>query len=209
MSNEVAGLFLDEAVKAFRSQKALADKAFAQVTDEEFFVQLDDESNSIALIIQHMAGNMLSRWTDFLTTDGEKPDRNRDMEFVLTPQATREQLLARWEEGWSCAFKAIESLRPEDVDGRVLIRGEEHTVLKAILRQCAHYAQHVGQIILLAKHFRSGEWKSLSIPRNRSADFNASMAGRGQPAQEQSRRGSRRRREWSARVKVTGSSYAG
>jgi hypothetical protein len=182
MSNEVAGLFLDEAVKTFRSQKALADKAFAQVKDEEFFVSLDEESNSIAVIIQHLAGNMLSRWTDFLTTDGEKPDRNRDMEFVLTRDTTRAQLLARWEEGWTCAFNAIESLRPEDVAGRVLIRGEEHTVLKAILRQTSHYAQHVGQIILLAKHFRSGEWKSLSIPRNRSADFNARMAERADDA---------------------------
>jgi hypothetical protein len=169
MNEELARLFLDEAVKTFRSQKALADKALAQIADEEFFVQLDAESNSIAVIIKHMAGNMLSRWTDFLTTDGEKPDRNRDMEFVLTPEINRESILARWEEGWNCAFKAVESLRTEDVEKIVFIRGEEHTVMKAVLRQIAHYAQHVGQIVFLAKHFRADEWQSLSIPRNRSA----------------------------------------
>jgi hypothetical protein len=169
MNEEPARLFLDEAVKTFRSQKALADKALAQIADEEFFVQLDAESNSIAVIIKHMAGNMLSRWTDFLTTDGEKPDRNRDMEFVLPPEISRESILARWEEGWSCAFQAVESLRPEDVERIVFIRGEEHTVMKAVMRQVAHYAQHVGQIVFLAKHFRADEWKSLSIPRNRSA----------------------------------------
>lgn len=176
MSNETAELFLDEAIKTFRSQKALADKAMAQLKDEEFFVTLDAESNSIAVIIKHMAGNMLSRWTDFLTTDGEKPDRNRDMEFVITPQTTRAGLMARWEEGWACALRAVESLKPEDAGKIVYIRGEEHTVMKAVMRQVAHYAQHVGQIIFLAKHLRSSEWQSLSIPRNRSAEFNAEMA---------------------------------
>lgn len=176
MSNEAAKLFLDEAIQTFRSQKALADKALAQLRDEDFFVTLDAESNSIAVIIKHMAGNMLSRWTDFLTTDGEKPDRNRDMEFVITPETTGENIMARWEEGWSCALRAVESLKPEDVDRIVYIRGEEHTVTKAVLRQVAHYAQHVGQIIFLAKHLRSSEWKSLSIPRNRSAEFNAEMS---------------------------------
>src|SRR3712207_745145 len=116
MNNETAKLFLDEAVKTFRSQKALADGALAQLKDEDFFVQIDDESNSVAVIIKHMAGNMLSRWTDFLTTDGEKPDRNRDMEFVITPETTRESIIAYWEDGWACAFNAVESLRPEDVE---------------------------------------------------------------------------------------------
>lgn len=180
MNNNLAKLFLDEAIKSYRSQKALADKALAQLKDEEFFVTLDEESNSCAVIIKHMAGNMLSRWTDFLTSDGEKPDRHRDMEFVLTPEPTREEILARWEEGWRCTFQALESLQPEDVERIVLIRGEEHTVLKAILRQNAHYAQHVGQIIFLAKHLRSSGWQSLSIPRNRSAEFNAEMLGRKQ-----------------------------
>ncbi|HYO91324.1 MAG TPA: DUF1572 family protein, partial [Pyrinomonadaceae bacterium] len=152
MSNEVSKLFLDEAVQTFRGQKALADKALAQLKDEEFFKQLDEESNSVAVIIKHMAGNMLSRWTDFLTTDGEKPDRNRDMEFVMTPETTRESILAHWEEGWSRVFSAVESLQPEDVEKIVLIRGEEHTVIKAVLRQVSHYGQHVGQIVLLAMH---------------------------------------------------------
>lgn len=175
MSNELAKLFLEEAIQSYRGNKALADKAMAQLRDEEFFISLDAESNSIGVIIKHMAGNMLSRWTDFLTTDGEKPDRHRDAEFVLTPETTRDEILARWEEGWSRTFETLESLRPEDVEKTVLIRGEEHTVLKAIVRQNSHYAQHVGQIIFLAKHFRSHEWKSLSIPRNRSAEFNAQM----------------------------------
>src|SRR5919107_1503851 len=116
MSNEVAKLFLDEAVKTLRSNKALADKALAQLKDEEFFVSIDEESNSIGVIIKHMAGNMLSRWTDFLNSDGEKPDRNRDMEFVLTDKTTRAELMARWEEGWGCTFKTLESLQPEDVE---------------------------------------------------------------------------------------------
>ncbi|HEX8176328.1 MAG TPA: DUF1572 family protein [Pyrinomonadaceae bacterium] len=176
MSNETAKLFLDEAIETFRGQKALADKALAQLKDEEFFKQLDEESNSVAVIIKHMTGNMISRWTDFLTTDGEKPDRNRDMEFVMTPETSRDDLLARWEEGWSRVFSAVESLQPEDTEKIVLIRGEEHTVIKAVLRQVSHYGQHVGQIVLLAKHFKLGEWKTLSIPRNRSAEFNAEMA---------------------------------
>jgi hypothetical protein len=176
MSNEVAKLFLDEAVKTFRSNKALADKALAQLKDEEFLDTIDEESNSVGVIVKHLAGNMLSRWTDFLTTDGEKPDRQRDMEFVLTPATTRAELLSRWEEGWQCVFNAVESLQPEDVEKIVLIRGEEHTVMKAVIRQISHYAQHIGQIVFLAKHFRSAEWKTLSIPRNRSAEFNAYMS---------------------------------
>jgi hypothetical protein len=176
MSNEVARLFLDEAVKTFRSNKALADKALAQLKDEEFLVTIDEESNSVGVIIKHMTGNMFSRWTDFLTTDGEKPDRNRDMEFVLTPETTREELLVRWEEGWRCVFNAVESLQTEDVEKIVLIRGEEHTVMKAVIRQISHYAQHIGQIVFLAKHFRSAEWKTLSIPRNRSVEFNAALS---------------------------------
>ncbi|HKS28364.1 MAG TPA: DUF1572 family protein [Pyrinomonadaceae bacterium] len=176
MSNEAAKLFLDEAIGTFRGQKALGDKALAQLGDAEFFAKLDDESNSVAVIIKHMAGNMLSRWTDFLTTDGEKSDRNRDMEFVMTAETTRAEMLARWEEGWACTLGALESLQPEDVGKIVLIRGEEHTVVKAVLRQISHYGQHVGQIVLLAKHLRGGEWQTLSIPRNRSAEFNSEMA---------------------------------
>lgn len=176
MSDNLAKHFLDDAIKTFRDYKKLADKAFEQVTDEEFFVSLDEESNSIAVIIKHMAGNMLSRWTDFLTADGEKEWRNRDMEFVITKETTRDELLARWEEGWRVVFNAVEPLQPEDVERKVFIRGQEHTVMMAINRQLTHYAYHIGQIVFLAKHFRSSEWKSLSIPRNRSAEFNAYLA---------------------------------
>jgi hypothetical protein len=187
MSDNPAKLFLDESVKTFRSNKALADKALAQLKDEELFVTIDEESNSVGVIIKHMTGNMFSRWTDFLTTDGEKPDRNRDMEFVITPETTREELLARWEEGWKCVFNAVESLQPGDVEKIVLIRGEEHTVMKAVIRQVSHYAQHIGQIVFLAKHFRSSEWKTLSIPRNRSAEFNAQMEGQSKQMDEGTR----------------------
>jgi hypothetical protein len=136
-----------------------------------------------------MAGNMLSRWTDFLTSDGEKPDRHRDMEFVITKGTTREDLLAYWERGWACVFAAVEPLRPEDFERTVLIRGEEHSIIEAINRQLTHYAYHTGQIVFLAKHIRSGEWKSLSIPRNRSAEFNSYLEEKNKGADAEERRG--------------------
>jgi hypothetical protein len=173
MSDSIAKHYLEEALRSFRSYKKLAEKAFAQIDDREFFAALDEESNSIAVIIKHMSGNMFSRWTDFLTTDGEKPTRHRDMEFVITPEVTRGDLLERWESGWQCVFDAIKPLQPDDLSRVVFIRGEEHTVLQAINRQQTHYAMHIGQIIYLAKHFKSAEWQSLSIPRNRSADYNS------------------------------------
>jgi hypothetical protein len=120
-----------------------------------------------------MAGNMLSRWTDFLTTDGEKPNRQRDLEFEMLPGTTRDELLAFWEKGWQCVFAAIEPLEPDDLLRTVLIRGQEHTVMQAINRQIAHYSYHAGQIVYLAKHFKSSEWQTLSVPRNKSAEFNA------------------------------------
>jgi len=120
-----------------------------------------------------MAGNMISRWTDFLTTDGEKPERDRDMEFQMLPGTTRDEMLAYWEKGWKCVFDAVEPLQPEDLMRTVRIRGEDHTVIQAINRQLAHYAYHVGQIVFLTKHFKSSEWRSLSVPRNKSAEFNA------------------------------------
>ena len=163
--------YLTDALGSFRSHKKMAERALAQISDEEFFVTLDEESNSIAVIIKHMTGNMISRWTDFLTTDGEKADRHRDMEFVITPESTRSDLMKRWEAGWQCLFDAIEPLQPEDFNAKVLIRGEEHSIVEAINRQLTHYACHIGQIVFLAKHFKSTEWKSLSIPRNRSAGF--------------------------------------
>jgi hypothetical protein len=165
--------YLEDALSSFRAYKKLADKAIAQLKDEEFFVTLDEEGNSVAVVMKHMAGNMLSRWTDFLTSDGEKPNRNRDMEFVIEPHTTRDDVLAYWERGWKSVFDALEPLRPEDFEKKITIRGEEHTIVQAINRQLTHYAYHIGQIVFLAKHFRSAEWNSLSIPRNRSADFNA------------------------------------
>ena len=172
MAESLEQHYLNDAIASFRAYKKLAEKALAQVADAELFVTLDQESNSIAVIMKHMAGNMLSRWTDFLTSDGEKPDRNRDLEFVREPETTKADVLAYWERGWESVFKALESLQPEDFATKVLIRGEEHTIVQAINRQMTHYAYHIGQIVFLAKHFRSSEWTSLSIPRNRSAGFN-------------------------------------
>jgi hypothetical protein len=185
MDVALAEHYLADALRSFRDYKKLAERAFEQVTDEEFFRALDEEANSLAVIVRHMSGNMLSRWTDFLTTDGEKPDRNRDMEFVITEGTTRADVLERWEQGWRRLFGALEALRPEDVSRKVLIRGEEHTVVEAVNRQLTHYSYHTGQLVFLAKHFRSAAWKSLSVPRNRSAEFNAYMTGKaegGQPS---------------------------
>ena len=174
MSSEaIVQNYYEDSLSALRAYKKLAEKAIAQLKDEEFFITLDEEANSVAVVMKHMAGNMLSRWTDFLTSDGEKPNRNRDMEFVIEPQTTKDDVLAYWERGWQCVFAALEPLQPEDFEKTVLIRGEKHTIVQAINRQLMHYAYHIGQIVYLAKHFRSAEWKSLSIPRNRSADFNA------------------------------------
>lgn len=176
MDDAVGRNYLDDALMNFRDYKRLAERAFAQLSDEEFFVTLDEESNSIGVIIKHMAGNMISRWTDFLNSDGEKPDRNRDMEFVLAPETTKDDLIAHWERGWAQVFEAIEPLQPEDLARKVFIRGKAHTVVEAITRQLTHYAMHTGQIIFLAKHLRSTEWQTLSIPRNRSAQFNTYLS---------------------------------
>jgi Protein of unknown function (DUF1572) len=167
--------YLEDSLELFRYYKKLAERAMEQVTDEQLFATLDDESNSIAIVVKHIAGNMRSRWTDFLVADGEKPDRNRDSEFV-EPPPTREALLGVWEQGWSQLFRALEPLSDADLPRTVTIRGEPHSVMQAINRQVAHYAHHVGQIVMLAKHFASGHWQSLSIPRNRSADFNRRVA---------------------------------
>ncbi|MGO9124745.1 MAG: DUF1572 family protein [Terriglobales bacterium] len=169
---EVAQHYLEETRRQFRGQKRLSEGALAQLKDEELFVTLDPESNSVAILVKHLAGNMRSRFTDFLTTDCEKPDRHRDQEFELSSETTRADVMRWWESGWSCVFSAIEALRPEDLLRTVTIRGESHTVLQAINRQLAHYAGHIGQVVFLAKHLRSGEWKSLSIPRGQSEEFN-------------------------------------
>lgn len=171
--------YLADAIRTFRDYKMLAERAFAQIAEEDFFKTLDDESNSIAVNMKHMAGNMLSRWTDFLTTDGEKPERDRDIEFVILPGTTRNEMIAYWERGWQCVFDAVEPLTPDDLMRTVTIRGEDHTVTQAINRQIAHYAYHVGQIVFLAKHFKSSEWQSLSVPRNTSDEFNARIGKAG------------------------------
>jgi Protein of unknown function (DUF1572) len=163
--------YVQDAIALFRQYKKLAEGAMAQVADNDLFAVLDPEMNSIAVIAKHMAGNMRSRWTDFLTSDGEKPDRNRDSEFV-EPPATRKALIEVWEDGWRRVFDALEPLSDADLARTITIRGEPHSVMQAINRQVGHYAMHCGQIILLAKHFAGAEWKSLSVPRGRSAEFN-------------------------------------
>jgi hypothetical protein len=157
--------FLRESLDGFRALKSQAERALAQADDAAFFAVLDNESNSLAILVAHVAGNAVSRWTDFLTTDGEKPTRRRDAEFDLDPRLTRDQLMARWEDGWRALFGALEPLSAADLDRTVTIRGEPHTVMQAILRQIRHYAYHVGQIVQLAKHYRGADWQTLSLPR--------------------------------------------
>jgi hypothetical protein len=175
MALEFTTSYIQDGLAVFRQYKRLAERAMQQVTDEQLFAVLDPEANSIAIIVKHMAGNMRSRWTDFLTTDGEKPNRNRDNEFV-DPPATRSALLDEWEDGWSRIFSALEPLTDADLSRTITIRGEAHSVMQAINRQLAHYPHHVGQIVVLAKHFACDHWQSLSIPRNRSAEFNRKVA---------------------------------
>ena len=172
--------YLETTISSFRTYKTLADRAIAQVTDEQFFAALDAESNSIAVIVKHVAGNLRSRWTDFLTSDGEKADRDRDSEFEIGDSTTRIELTSSWDGGWQRAFQVLEALTPEDLTRTVHIRGEPHSVVKAIGRQLTHGAYHVGQIVFLAKHFAGGSWQTLTIPRGKSQAFNAAMASREQ-----------------------------
>ena len=165
--------YLDEARRSFRGYKRMADAGLAQLSDHDFFKSPDPESNCAALIVKHLGGNLRSRWTDFLTTDGEKPDRNRDQEFILTDADTRPDLMRRWDAGFQIAFDTIASLRPEDFSRTVYIRGDAHTILQAISRSVMHAAYHVGQILYLGKHLRGAEWTMISIPRGKSAEFNA------------------------------------
>jgi hypothetical protein len=178
---DLATHYLDEARRQMRGNKRLADAAIAQLKDEDLFVTLDAESNSVAVIVKHMAGNMRSRFTDFLTTDGEKPDRFRDQEFELSSATTRDDVMRWWEEGWAQVFNTLDSLKPDDVMRTVTIRGEAHTALQAINRQIAHYGGHTGQIIFLAKHLRSSDWKTLSIPRGKSENYKVAPAKTYQP----------------------------
>ena len=175
---DLGAMYIDEAFRSLRGHKRLADGAIAQLSDEEFFALPDVESNSVAIIVKHMAGNMRSRFTDFLTTDGEKPDRNRDKEFVIAVDATRAEILDAWEKNWHLVFDALNALSGDDLTREVTIRSEPHTVLQAINRQVAHYAYHIGQIVFLAKHWKGSEWKTLSIPKGRSAAANAAVAAK-------------------------------
>lgn len=177
MNSEVGTQYLEEARRQMRGHKRLGEGAMSQLKDEDFFVALDSEANSIAILVRHMAGNMRSRFTDFLTSDGEKPDRFRDREFESSAEVTRADVMKTWEEGWACVFSALESLKGDDSLRTVTIRGEAHTVLQAVNRQIAHYAYHTGQIVFLAKHFRSSDWKSLSIPRGKSEEYKTVRPG--------------------------------
>lgn len=162
-----------DTLRELRRLKRLADAAASQLDDEEFFAVPVEGSNSVAVIVKHMAGNMRSRWRDFLTSDGEKPDRNRDSEFGVSQADTRDSISARWEEGWLISLEAIASLDASDFDSTVYIRGEPHTVVQAISRELTHYAYHVGQIVFAAKQSRGAKWRNLSVPRGKSAEFNA------------------------------------
>ena len=168
---DIAAHYLEEARRQLRGHKRMGERAMSQLRDEDFFVTIDPESNSVAILVKHLAGNMRSRFTNFLTSDGEKPDRHRDQEFELKAATTRGEVMRWWEEGWARVFAALDPLKPEDAMRTVTIRGEPHTVLQAINRQIAHYAQHIGQIVFLTKHLRSSEWQTLSIPRGRSEEF--------------------------------------
>jgi len=172
---DLGTLYLDEVFRGLRGHKRLADDSIAQLTDEQFFAQPDPESNSVAIIVKHMGGNLRSRFTDFLTTDGEKPDRNRDQEFIAGDSAKREGLLQAWERGWDILFDTMNALGPEDLVRTITIRGEPHTVLQALSRAAGHAAYHSGQIAFLAKHWKGADWKSLSVPKGQSDQFNAGM----------------------------------
>lgn len=169
IDSQIGTLYLDDAHHSFLQYKRLAERAFAQLQPGDWFTCIDPEANSIALIVKHLSGNMHSRFTDFLTTDGEKPNRNRDQEFILDTSTALEQVLAWWESGWNCVFAALAALKPEDLLRTVSIRGQQYTVLRAINRQLLHYPHHIGQIVFLAKHFQGAGWKSLSIPKGQSA----------------------------------------
>lgn len=168
----MAGNYLESARKQFEYYKLLGDKTFAQLSDEQLYWQYNADSNSVAIIVKHLWGNMLSRWTDFLTTDGEKEWRNRDAEFE-TENKSRTALLAKWNEGWNCLFNALNQLSEEDLEKIIYIRNQGHTVMEAINRQLAHYPYHVGQIVFLGKMLCGEKWQSLSIPKGNSATYNA------------------------------------
>ncbi len=168
---DLASHYLEEIKRQLRGHKRMGEAAMAQLEDQDFFVALDRESNSVAALVKHIAGNARSRFTDFLTSDGEKPDRFRDQEFELSAQTTREEVMGWWEQAWSHVFSTLDGLQPEDVLRTVTIRQEPHSVMQALNRALGHYAQHIGQIVFLAKHLRSSNWQTLSIPRGKSEDY--------------------------------------
>ena len=174
MSTKLISPLLEE----FKKMKYQGQAAIAQLTQQDLLTRINPQQNSIAVIVKHLRGNLLSRFTDFLTSDGEKPDRHRDQEFEMVPGATRAEVMRWWEEGWAQVLAAVDALRPEDLMGVVTIRGEPHSVLQALNRQVAHYAYHVGQIVFLAKHLHFREWKSLSIPRGKSEEINQRLGER-------------------------------
>jgi hypothetical protein len=179
MAHQLTTSYIKDAGDLLRHYKRLGERAMEQCPDPGLFSTMDAESNSVAIIVKHMAGNMRSRWTDFLTTDGEKPDRNRDSEFEEPPQ-NRAELMAMWERGWKILFDTLEPLTEADMARTVTIRNEPHSVMQAINRQLGHYSYHVGQIVFVAKHFAAstaGNWASLTVPRKKSAEFNADVAG--------------------------------
>ena len=170
---------LNDVLSEFRKLKRRAERAIAQVDDRSLFAMLDGDANSLAILMEHIGGNLRSRWTDFLTTDGEKPDRDRDREFVIEPDDTRARISERWETGWAALLSTLEGLQPADLQKIVYIRGEAHSVVQAINRALTHTSEHVGQIILLARHFAGGRWTTLSIPRGGSAAFNERLKAQG------------------------------
>ncbi|HEY6129286.1 MAG TPA: DUF1572 domain-containing protein [Candidatus Acidoferrum sp.] len=175
MPHERTDSYLKDSIAIFHYYKKLGENAIAQCPDAGLAALLDPGSNSIAIVVKHLAGNMRSRFTDFLTTDGEKPDRNRDSEFEAPPK-NRAEILDLWDGGWKCVFSALQTLNDADMTKTVKIRDEDHSVMQAIHRQIAHYTYHVGQIVLLAKHFAGENWKSLTVPKNKSKEFNADVA---------------------------------
>ena len=177
MAHELTTSYLRDSLSLFRYYKNLTERAMEQVSDDQLFAVLDDEMNSISIIVKHLAGNMRSRWADFLASDGEKPDRKRDTEFE-NPPSTRAGVIKLWEDGWAYVFTALEPLSDAEIDRTVMIRGEPHSVMQAINRQIAHYAYHCGQIVFLAKHLQSRQWKSLTVPRGKSEEFNRRVAAK-------------------------------
>ena len=163
--------YLSSVKKQFEYYKSLGDKTFNQLSDKDFFVHLREDGNSIAIIVKHIVGNMLSRWTNFLTEDGEKSWRNRDDEFVNTFK-TKEEIILNWEKGWQCLFNVLEPLESKDLEKIIYIRNQGHTVIEAINRQLCHYSYHIGQIVFLGIQIKNGNWESLSIPKNQSKNYN-------------------------------------